>query len=107
MFWHKFDPSTSVALKGGSQADPAPPSMVPANGKAPAAGALIVGGDHGSLGVARSLGRRGIPVWFLTDDKIIAKFSCYTAHALYWAGPEAPAAADFLIALASQYGLKG
>ena len=107
MFRHKFDPSTSVALKAGGHADTVLASTSVTSGKKPVAGALIIGGDHGSLGVARSLGRRGIPVWFLTDDKIIAKFSCYTAHALYWAGPEAPGAADFLIAIANQYGLKG
>ena len=107
MFWHKFDSSTSVALKAGRHTDAVLPSRSAANGKKPTVGALIVGGDHGSLGVARSLGRRGVPVWFLTDDKIIAKFSSYTAHALYWAGPEAPGAADFLVAIANQYGLKG
>ena len=107
MFWHKFDPSTSVALKAGGHADPAIRLAATGDGKKPSAGALIIGGDHGSLGVARSLGRRGIPVWFLTDDKIIAKFSCYTAHALSWPGPEAPDAADHLIALANRHGLKG
>jgi predicted ATP-grasp superfamily ATP-dependent carboligase len=106
MFRHKFDPSTSLALKAGDHADAASLSMPDSHRRKQNTGALIVGGDHGSLGVARSLGRRGIPVWFLTDDKIIAKFSRYTAHALYWAGPEAPAAADFLIAIASQYDLK-
>jgi predicted ATP-grasp superfamily ATP-dependent carboligase len=106
MFWHKFDPSTSVALKAGGRAEAALSSMVGAKGREPNAGALIVGGDHGSLGVARSLGRRGVPVWFLTDDKIIAKFSRYTARTMYWPGPEAPAAIDFLIAIANQHGLK-
>lgn len=107
MFWHKFDPSTSVALKADDHAGVALPSMPVANGSKQNVGALIIGGDHGSLGVARSLGRRGVPVWFLTDDKIIAKFSCYTGHALYWAGPEAPGATEFLLAIANQYGLKG
>jgi len=57
--------------------------------------------DH-LVGPLRSLGRRGIPVWFLTDDKIVAKFSCYTAHALYWPGPEATDAAEFLNQLAHE-----
>ena len=107
MFWHKFDPSTSVALKAGGNVRAALPSMSAAIATKQNVGALIIGGDHGSLGVARSLGRHGIPVWFLTDDKIIAKFSCYTAHAMYWAGPEAPGATEFLLAIAHQYGLKG
>jgi predicted ATP-grasp superfamily ATP-dependent carboligase len=73
----------------------------------PRPGALIIGGDHGSLGVARSLGRRGIPVWFLTDDKIIAKFSRYTKRTFYWQGPEHPQASEFLLALAAEHNLSG
>ena len=73
----------------------------------PKAGALIIGGDHGSLGIARSLGRQGIPVWFLTDDKIIAKFSRYTQRTMYWDGPEHPQAAEHLLRLAREHGLDG
>ncbi len=52
-----------------------------------APGALILGGAHGSLAVARSLGRRGIPVFFLTHDHPIAKFSRYATHHHSWLGP--------------------
>ena len=40
-------------------------------------GGLVVGGAHGGLAVARSLGRRGIPVCFVTDDHPLAGFSRY------------------------------
>jgi D-aspartate ligase len=40
-------------------------------------GAIIVGGDHPGLGVARSLGRRGIPVVVLDDRPSISSFSRY------------------------------
>jgi D-aspartate ligase len=40
-------------------------------------GALVVGGDHPGLGVARSLGRRGIPVYILEDQHSISRFSRY------------------------------
>jgi D-aspartate ligase len=40
-------------------------------------GALVVGGDHPGLGVARSLGRRGIPVYVLEDQQSISSFSRY------------------------------
>lgn len=40
-------------------------------------GALVVGGDHPGLGVARSLGRRGIPVFILDDQYCISSFSRY------------------------------
>jgi D-aspartate ligase len=40
-------------------------------------GALVVGGEHPGLGVARSLGRRGIPVCVLDDKQAISAFSRY------------------------------
>lgn len=83
------------------------PPLAPAGWDADPAGALILGGDHGSLGVARSLGRRGIPVWFITDDNIIARFSRYTTCSLVWPGPNDPLAADFLLALAKERHLDG
>src|ERR1700735_2824322 len=43
-----------------------------------AVGALVVGGDHPGLGVARSLGRRGIPVFVLDDQYCISRFSRYS-----------------------------
>jgi D-aspartate ligase len=42
-----------------------------------AVGALIVGGDHPGLGIARSLGRRGIPVYVIDDEYSICSFSRY------------------------------
>src|ERR1700722_9297665 len=57
-------------------------------------GALILGGAHGSLAVARSLGRRGIPVWFATHDHPIAKYSRYVARSFEWAGPSDKGAAS-------------
>jgi D-aspartate ligase len=43
-------------------------------------GALVVGGEHPGLGVARSLGRRGIPVHILDDQFSISQFSKYAKH---------------------------
>jgi D-aspartate ligase len=40
-------------------------------------GALVVGGEHPGLGVARSLGRRGIPVCVVDDQQSISRFSRY------------------------------
>ncbi len=40
-------------------------------------GAIVVGGDHPGLAVARSLGRRGIPVYILEDQYCISSFSKY------------------------------
>jgi D-aspartate ligase len=70
-------------------------------------GALILGGAHGSLALARSLGRRGIPVWFLTDDHPIARYSRYTERSFAWAGANDESAIDFLTNLARRHGLDG
>lgn len=40
-------------------------------------GALVVGGDHPGLAIARSLGRRGIPVVIVEDKISISSFSRY------------------------------
>ena len=45
-------------------------------------GALVVGGDYQGLGIARSLGRHGVPVCILDDERSIARFSRYCAHAV-------------------------
>jgi hypothetical protein len=68
-----------------------------------APGALILGGAHGSLAVARSLGRRGIPVWFATHDHPIAKYSRYVARSFEWAGPSDKGAADWLVELSASH----
>ncbi len=43
-------------------------------------GAIVLGGNFLGLGIARSLGRRGIPVWVVDTDrsKSIAQYSRYT-----------------------------
>jgi len=45
-------------------------------------GAVVVGGDYQGLGIVRSLGRRGVPVCVIDDERSIARFSRYTTHAL-------------------------
>ncbi len=38
-------------------------------------GAVVVGGDFNGLGIVRSLGRRGIPVCVIDDERSIARHS--------------------------------
>ena len=45
-------------------------------------GAVVVGGDHPGLGIARSLGRRGIPVFILDDQHSISSFSRYATKVI-------------------------
>jgi D-aspartate ligase len=70
-------------------------------------GALVVGGAHGSLALARSLGRRGIPVWYVTDDHPIARHSRYVDRSFAWGGPDDEGAVEFLKRLASDHHLDG
>ncbi|MGE4248574.1 MAG: ATP-grasp domain-containing protein [Parvibaculaceae bacterium] len=68
-------------------------------------GAIIFGGTHGSLSVARSLGRRGIPVWLIETGRGVAGFSRYVQKRLRWDGPDSAGAVDWLIDLADRHGL--
>src|SRR6267143_7242861 len=43
-------------------------------------GALVVGGDHPGLAIARSLGRRRIPVFLLDDMHCISMYSKYATR---------------------------
>jgi predicted ATP-grasp superfamily ATP-dependent carboligase len=59
---------------------------VPGSGAALGAGsdgAIIIGGDYRALGVARSLGRKGVPVWVLWErEEWIATVSRYVRRSL-------------------------
>ena len=70
-------------------------------------GAVILGGAHGSLSIARSLGRRGIPVWFIADEPLITRFSRYVTKTMAWPGAEHPDAAHFLVELGQRHELHG
>ena len=76
-----------------------------ANGRRP--GAVVIGGDCGALGVVRSLGRAGIPCFFLRGKNPLAGFSRYTTHRSTWPGPEHSDAASWLMDLADRRGLHG
>lgn len=43
-------------------------------------GAIVIGGEHPGLGIARSLGRRGIPVCVIDDQHSISQFSRYVGR---------------------------
>jgi D-aspartate ligase len=45
-------------------------------------GALVVGGEHPGLGVVRSLGRRGIPVYVVDDQQSVSAFSTYASRTI-------------------------
>jgi D-aspartate ligase len=74
-----------------------PPRTVP--------GALVVGGAHVSIAIARSLGRRGIPVWLLADHPL-PRFSRYVERSFAWPGPEHRDGVTSIVDIASRHGLK-
>jgi len=81
-------------------------SAMPPQSPAPC-GALLLGGAHCSLEIARSLGRRGIPVWLVTDDNPLATMSRYVTRSFCWGGPREASALPFLCDLADKFGLGG
>jgi len=72
-----------------------------------AAGVIILGGAHGSLAVARSLGRKGVPVWFIGDDHPIARYSRYVKRRLTWNRFAPDEAVATLVSLARNDGAAG
>jgi D-aspartate ligase len=45
-------------------------------------GAVVLGGDYQGLGIVRSLGRHGVPVCVVDDEKSIARYSRYVRASL-------------------------
>ena len=70
-------------------------------------GALVIGGDYRSLGTVRSLGRRNIPVWVLTDQHLIAGVSRYARRRFRWPQADEETQVEYLINLNAQHGLLG
>jgi D-aspartate ligase len=70
-------------------------------------GALVIEGTHIALGVVRSLGRQGIPVWVLKGDFRLAAFSRYARRTLPWPAGDEDRQRDYLLELATRERLDG
>ncbi|HEX2506213.1 MAG TPA: hypothetical protein VHK22_08415 [Gaiellaceae bacterium] len=71
-------------------------------------GAVVVGGDFQGLGIARSLGRRGIPVCVVDDERSIARFSRYVRDAVHVDDLRAEeATVQALLSVGERLGLEG
>jgi D-aspartate ligase len=70
-------------------------------------GALVLGGSHGALGVVRSLGQHGIPIWFATEGNALAGMSRYARVCQSWPGPCGAGAVEQLLALGRRHRLEG
>src|SRR6202030_1715828 len=70
-------------------------------------GALVMAADYRGLGVVRSLGRRGIPVWVLKQGgHLVASTSRYVRRNVPWPARDDTAEVDELLRLGRKYGLK-
>jgi D-aspartate ligase len=73
-----------------------------------AVGALVIGGDHPGLGIARSLGRRGIPVYVLEDQQSISSFSRYATRVIRVENlRDEQKTVDTVLEVGEKFGLKG
>lgn len=71
-------------------------------------GALVIGGEHPGLGVARSLGRRGIPVFVLDDQLSVSSFSRYVTRVVRTKDLRDPQhSVDAILETGRRFGLDG
>lgn len=71
-------------------------------------GAVVLGGDFVGLGVLRSLGRRGLPVCVIDDERSIARFSRYATWQVTRADlSDDDAVVAALLGAVHRYGLTG
>lgn len=71
-------------------------------------GAVVIRGDYQGLGIARSLGHRGVPVCVVDDEPSIAPFSRYATHAVRVDDlGEGKATAEVLLDVGRRLGLEG
>ena len=71
-------------------------------------GAIVIGGHYRGLGLVRSLGRRGIPVWILEPaGELLASASRYCRNRFPWPAGDDSEQLDYLFGLATRYQLDG
>lgn len=71
-------------------------------------GAIVIGGEHPGLGIARSLGRRGIPVCVIDDQHSISQFSKYVTRVVRVKDlRDENNTVESVLEIGKRYGLKG
>jgi D-aspartate ligase len=81
----------------------ASPNGSTAGQRTPAEGAVVLGGDYRALGVVRSLGRRGVPVWVVRQgDDTLAAMSRYARRRLPWPATDEQMQVDYLLGVADE-----
>ena len=72
-----------------------------------APGALVLGSDYKALGIVRSLGRHGIPVWVLQDEHALAGYSRYCVRTLSWPAVGEAERVRYLLELCERSAIEG
>ena len=71
-------------------------------------GAIVIGGEHPGLGIARSLGRRGIPIYVIDDQYSISQFSKYVTRVVRVKDlRDETRTVESVLDVGRRYGLKG
>jgi len=71
-------------------------------------GAIIIGGEHPGLGIARSLGRRGIPICVIDDQHSVSQFSKYVTRVVRVKDlRDEHKTVESVLEVGQRYGLKG
>ncbi len=70
-------------------------------------GVVIVGGAHGTLALARSLGALNVPVYYLTHDSPLPGWSRFVRRTFRWGGPHDANAIGCLQQMAEHHDLTG
>jgi D-aspartate ligase len=71
-------------------------------------GAIVIGGEHPGLGIARSLGRKDIPVWVIDDQHSISQFSKYVKRVVRVKDLlDEESAVESVLEVGQRYGLRG
>jgi D-aspartate ligase len=71
-------------------------------------GAIVCGGCYQGLGIVRSLGRRGVPVCVIDDERSISQFSRYATYAIHVENlRDEHVMIDTVLAVGRRFGLEG
>jgi len=71
-------------------------------------GAIVIGGEHPGLGIARSLGRRGIPICLIDDQYSVLQFSKYASRVVLVKDlRDELTTVDCVLEVGHRYGFKG
>ena len=95
------DPASAVR----DRPKPAPGAVCSTNGTV---GAVVAGGDYQGLGIVRSLGRQGVPVCVVDDERSISRYSRYCTHFVKLPDLRTErAAVDSILEVGKRLGLNG